>query len=216
MNDSKKKKIVILMPVVLIISASFVFYLSSRSFGKEIGYLTGFLFYWLVWCLLIPLMLLGKNILFLFKDKKPLLIKKNWWIIILLLSTIISPMFMYFIPEVSNKPMVVILLSIPLALMNGFFEELFWRGLYVSFFPQNFLMGVIYPSLFFSIWHIVPQLSISSENPAVFVISTIPLGITYGLVAYVTKSAKWSAVSHGISGILAFSGLLAESLYKLL
>ena len=216
MPDRKRKLLFLALPILLIASASCVFYFAARLWGRDIGYLVGFLFYWLIWCLLVPLLLLGRRYVSMLRDKKPLFRRKNWWIILLLATTVIMPVFMYLIPGFASTPLPVMLLGIPLALIHGFFEETFWRGLYISFFPDDLVMGLIYPTLFFSLWHIAPQLAMPSGSPAVFVLSTVPLGFTYGLTAYAAKSAKWSVIAHGVSGVLAFSGYLAPSLYAVL
>lgn len=216
MDDRKRKLLLILLPVLLTASASCVFYCAARLWGRDIGYLTGFLFYWLVWCLLVPLLLLGRDYFTMLRDKKPLFRKQNWWVILLLASTVTAPVFLYLIPGLSVTPLPVMLLGIPFALIHGFFEETFWRGLYISFFPDDPVMGLVYPALLFSLWHIAPQLAIPSGSPLVFIISTIPLGLTYGFTAYATKSAKWCVIAHGVSGVLAFSGHLASSLYGVL
>jgi hypothetical protein len=49
-----------------------------------------------------------------------------------------------------------------------------------------------------------------------FVVSTLFLGLAYGFIAYRTGSARWTAISHSVSGILALSGMLAPSLLTLL
>jgi uncharacterized protein len=208
---NRQKLIFGILPICLLVSTSVVFYCSSLFFGKSLGYLLGFLFYWIIWCWLIPSMITKKSILFLFIGKYPLLKISNWWIILLFLATIISPIFMYFIPGIHETPFLVFLVGIPFAFIHGFFEETFWRGLYIKIFPDDIMFGLLVPIIGFSIWHIAPQFSISAPNALLFVLSTLPLGITYGLIAYKTKSAKWSALGHSISGIFAFSGYLAIS-----
>jgi membrane protease YdiL (CAAX protease family) len=47
------------------------------------------------------------------------------------------------------------------------------------------------------------------------VISTFFLGLSYGFIAYRTGSAKWTALSHSLNGILALSGMLAATILKL-
>ncbi len=212
----KRKVLFILLPILLILTTSAVFYSMSVIIGKYEGYLIGFLFYWIFWCLTIPLFITKKPISTFFKDENPLFIKKNWWIIILFLSTIIAPVFMYFLPNLFSKPVLLLLLSIPFAIIHGFSEELFWKGFYIKEFPDNVVWGIIIPTIFFSVWHISPQFSIKDDNVILFLISTVPLGLTYGMVAFVTKSAKWSAIGHSISGIFAYSGLLSTSLYNIL
>jgi len=62
MNAFELKHIVLLaIPFLLIPSAALVFITLAKWLGKEIGYLLGFLFYWTVWCLFAPLILLGTH-----------------------------------------------------------------------------------------------------------------------------------------------------------
>jgi membrane protease YdiL (CAAX protease family) len=78
------------------------------------------------------------------------------------------------------------------------------------------MWGIVIPSVFFSLWHFSPQIAMPQNNRFVFILSTLPLGIVNGIIAFNTKSAKWSAIGHSIGGILAFGGSTALSLYKLL
>jgi hypothetical protein len=98
----------------------------------------------------------------------------------------------------------------------GCCEEILWRGLYVRLFPRNIWMGILYPSLGFALWHFAPQVIFPAENVIGFVVSTFFLALPYGFIAYKTGSAKWTAVSHSLSGILALSGYLAPGLLKLI
>jgi hypothetical protein len=88
---------------------------------------------------------------------------------------------------------------------------LFWCLL----FPRNIWMGILYPSLGFALWHFAPQVIFPAENAIGFVVSTSFLALPYGFIAYKTGSAKWTAVSHSLSGILALSGYLAPNVLAL-
>jgi len=212
-----RKVLFLLLPVLLIISASIVFYITSCTIGRYQSFLIGISFYWLFWCLLIPSIIKSKSIRFFLKSERPFLVRKNSWVILLFLSTIISPLFIYkTISNLAIKPIMLILLAIPLAVINGFCEEIFWRGLYVREFPNSIMWGIIIPSVFFSLWHFSPQIAMPQHNRFVFILSTLPLGMVNGIIAFNTKSAKWSAIGHSIGGILAFGGSSALSLYILL
>ena len=64
----------------------------------------------------------------------------------------------------------------------------------------------IYPTIDFAVWHISPHLAIPEEGGIVtFVMATFFLGLCYGWVAYRTGSIKWTAVSHSLIGLFAFS-----------
>jgi hypothetical protein len=212
----KKKYLMLILPVLLIATTSVVFYGAAKAINPPAGYLIGFLFYWTVWCLLIPAAVFKKSILYFFRGTKKFLTLRNLMWVILFGLTIVVPFFTTFIKDLSVTPRGVILLAVPLAAIHGFCEELFWRGLYVKEFPTEPIWAVVIPSVFFAAWHVAPQFAVPAVPAAPFILSTLPLGLTYALVSYFTKSAFWSAIGHSISGILAFSGLLAPSLYTLL
>ncbi len=211
-----KKGLFIILPILLILTTSFVFYVATKSLGKYWGYLLGFAFYYIIWCILIPLYTSKRSFFSFFRNERPLFRKKNWWILILFASTILVPIFMYFIPKLPSMIPAIIILAIPLSIIHGYCEELFWRGLYIKVFPKSILWSVFIPSIFFTLWHIAPQFSIQSDHPVIFIISTFPLGVTYSIVTFVTNSAKWSARGHTISGFLAFSLPISLCLYKVI
>lgn len=148
LNLSKKKLLFTVLPILLIGSTSMVFYFASLILGAYLGYLIGFVFYWFFWCLLIPRIIAKRKIREYFQDERKLFTLKNWWIILLFLSTLIAPVFMYFIPNLGTIDIIIILLGIPFAIVHAFFEELFWRGLYIKTFPSSVVWGIIVPTVF--------------------------------------------------------------------
>ena len=103
----------------------------------------------------------------------------------------------------------------PLTVINSVCEEILWRGAFIEIFKNRVIFSVIYPSMFFALYHIAPQL----VDPEVTIISTwpmvlmvLPLGFIYGIVAFRNKSIKWTAIAHSLSGIIAFGVPLSTSL----
>jgi membrane protease YdiL (CAAX protease family) len=204
------------LPFVLIPTAAFVFKGFSKKMGKETGYLLGFLYYWMVWCLLVPLIYLGKDgFLSLFVDKSPLLSRPNWPAAVIWTLIILVTLVMYG-QKFVKAPLTLMLVAIPAATINGICEELLWRGLYVRAFPDNFWLAIIFPALGFALWHLIPLQVFSSGSKLTFVFSTFFLGLAYGSIAYKTGSAKWTAISHSLNGIFAVSGMLGPSILTLL
>jgi uncharacterized protein len=206
----------VLLHFALFFSAWLVFQGAAKGAGKEAGYLLGFFFYWLFWCLLIPGLTFRKvGLGNLLKDQKRLFSRENWLAGLLWIIVTATALAMYG-RDFIHAPWIMILLAIPLATINGICEELLWRGLYVRAFPGNPWLGVIVPAIGFALWHFVPQTIFPAENQLGFVLSTLFLGLVYGFIAYRTGSAKWTAISHSLSGILALSGYLAPSLLALI
>lgn len=210
-----KIKASIAMPVLLLPCMLAVFGLTYRWLGRELAYLLGFGFYWLFWCLLVPRLLLGKREFnTILSDHTPLFSRSNWLAGALWLVVTLTAVFMY-AAEFLRAPLHLILLAIPLATINGVCEEILWRGLYIRLFPKNFWLAILFPSIGFALWHLAPQTIFPAENVVGFVISTFFFALPYGYIAYRTGSARWTAISHSLSGILALSGYLAPSLLAL-
>lgn len=206
----------IALPFALILTTAFVFNLCSKRLGKEAGYLIGFLFYLMVWCSLVPLLYLGwDGFLSLFVDVTPLFSRPNWPAAVLFILIGFVSLVMYG-KSFLRAPLSLISLAIPVATINGICEELLWRGLYVRAFPNNLWLALLFPAIGFALWHFIPLQAFSEGSKLAFVLSTFFLGLAYGWIAYRTGSAKWTAVSHSLNGILALSGRLAPSILTLL
>jgi len=213
-----QKAFLLVLPFLLVLSTALVFIFAAKWLGEELGYLLGFVFYWAFWCLSVPwLILKNEGIGSLFKEANRLFQKSNWPPAALLGIIVAITIVMYPPTRLAAAPMILLILAIPVAIINGICEELLWRGLYVKAFPGNLALGVIYPSIGFAFWHISPQL----VNPAEvgiwsFVVSTFFLGISYSWISYRTGSIKWNAISHSLGGILDLGGAIAPSIVALL
>lgn len=204
------------LPFLLQPTTALIFTLASRQLGREKGYLLGFVFYWLVWCLLVPLLLLGRaGFSSLFVDKAPLISRPNWLAAVLWAVITLVTILMYGRDFLRASP-TLILIAIPAATVNGLCEEILWRGMYVNLFPDNFWLAIIFPSIGFALWHLVPLQVFPEGSRSAFVLSTFFLGLAYGFIAFKTGSVAWTALSHSLGGILALSGMLAPSLLSIL
>jgi len=200
----------ILTPFLLLLSTSAVFMIAAQWLGNDLGYLIGFGFYWLFWCLLVPWLVVRKQgFTGLLTDGRPLFERKNWPAALLWVVVIIVAMLMYG-KDFLAAPLALILIAIPLAAINGLCEELLWRGVYVRVFPGNPWLGIVYPAIGFAIWHFVPQIVYPADDVVGFIMSTLFLGLVYGFIAYRTGSAKWTAISHSLSGTIALAAPLAQ------
>lgn len=215
---SSQKTALLILPILLIPSTALVFVFSAKWWGKDFGYLLGFLFYWAFWCLLVPATLLKKEgMASLFAEENPLFRKSNWLPAALLILIVVITIIMYPPTRLLASSMELLIIAIPIAIINGICEEILWRGLYVKVFRANWVLGVIYPSIGFALWHISPQLIVPAETGIwPFVLSTFFLGIGYGWISYRTGSIKWNAISHGLGGILDLGGAIAPAIVVLI
>ena len=194
-------------PPILLGSTWVVFRQGASRWGQTRGYFAGFVFYWIVWCLTLPLVLLGADgVVGLFGHPPTRMTESN--IFLLVLPLVLG--YGYAFPKaVRDADAKVIAISAVLALFNGTFEELLWRGAYLRVFPDN-LFDYVYPSIGFAVWHFAPQSVIRSRTPggaASFVAVPGLLGLIWGWVARMTGSLLWSTASHVL---FDFSGLGAR------
>lgn len=213
-----QKNFLLALPFLLVLSTALVFIFGAKWLGNELGYLLGFVFYWGVWCFLVPLLILKKEgIVTLFKEENRLFQKSNWLPAVLLVVIVVVTVVMYPPTSLASAPIKLLILAVPVAIINGICEELLWRGLYAKTFSGNAVLGVIYPSIGFAFWHISPQLIIPAEIGILpFALSTFFLGISYAWISYRTGSIKWNAISHSLGGILDLGGAIAPSIVALL
>jgi len=126
----------LLLPLVLIATTYVVFQYSARRWGSSRGYLLGFLFYWIVWCLIVPLLLIGpQRLIGLFQDVPDRLGDPAWLGLICLVLPVIGGYAFFFPAARRNATRSIVLASLVHALINGVLEEVLWRGVYVSIFP---------------------------------------------------------------------------------
>jgi membrane protease YdiL (CAAX protease family) len=87
--------------------------------------------------------------------------------------------------------------AVGVALVNTMAEELLWRGVYISLWPHNPWLGWVWPAFGFGAWHFAPQIIHPAAMSApVFVVASTALGLSWGWVAWRTRSLRWVSVSH--------------------
>jgi membrane protease YdiL (CAAX protease family) len=215
---TRQKTFVLLVPFLLIPSTALVFFSLSRWLSPELGYVLGFLFYWVLWCFVVPLWILKREgIASLFREENPLFRRSNWLPAALLILIVVITIIMYPPTRLLAAPARLLIIAVPAAVVNGIAEELLWRGLYVRVFPGNWFLGLVYPSIGFAFWHLAPQLVVPAEGGVwPFVASTFFLGLGYGWISYRTGSIRWNALAHSLGGILDLGGAIAPSILALL
>src|SRR3954447_22260875 len=123
-----KRLVLFTLPFVLTLSCAFVFYWAAHIYGNKAGYLIGFVFYWLFWCIFIPVQLTGsKTILQSFSYKQH---SFNWQVLACLLVPLIFIYVYAFPAALQQADTMIILLSFLLAVVNATCEEVLWRGVY--------------------------------------------------------------------------------------
>jgi membrane protease YdiL (CAAX protease family) len=204
----KTRTFVLIIPLLLTLSCGFVFWLCSLYFSKPAAHIMGFLFYWMFWCVLVPLQTVGwEGIKGMFSACKP-----HWNVAVIL--CLVLPLvlaYSYAFPRaLSNASPVIVVVSLIMAIVNATLEEVLWRGVYIKCFNDNKWIAIVYASAGFAIWHYCPQIIYRNPNPGgahSFVAFAFILGLLYAFAAYKQQSIFWVTISHVL---FDFSGLGAR------
>jgi hypothetical protein len=133
--------------------------------------------------------------------------KMGW--LLLALPVIIYPV--YLLPEIWHElTITVVLLSLPVALVNGTLEELLWRGTYVTAFPGKLFPGYLFPSIAFGVWHVAPYAVIPEFSAAGAVMVTLGgtlFGLCWGWAAWKCGSIRLPVLSHVLANFLAMGAI---------
>ncbi len=88
---------------------------------------------------------------------------------------------------------------------NGVFEEMLWRGVFLATFPDNAWHRVVWPSVMFGLWHLVPG-SISEGGPQLaMVIGPTLMGLYLAWLSKRTGTIWWAILAHSLGGLVMIS-----------
>jgi membrane protease YdiL (CAAX protease family) len=202
LSPAKRTAALVVVPAVAA-SMRLAFPALATRLGRRRGYFVAFLCYWLGWCLLVPLWVLGPaRLRRLFPGRRPA--GREW----LALAAPPALGFVAAFPrQVRRADVATLVGSAALAVVNATAEEVLWRGVYRDAFPDDRRLGLWYPAVGFGLWHVAPQAVFPNPRPggAASLVAVAGLvGLLYGWVARRTGGIGWTTVSHVL---FDFSGL---------
>lgn len=199
-NMSKKQIFAIIAPIILVLSMYPVFHFLSSILGSLLGWYLGLVLYWIIWGAVFPLWVVGKtNILRLIRPHKfnlQILLLVSFPLVMASLSKLITGMEY----EIENLWILVLYLST--AIGNGFFEEILWRGVYLNLFPNGIIPRIIWPCIWFTIWHYAPGSVSANSNVIALMAGAGVFGIYLSFLAHKTKTIWWGIVAHTLGGFV--------------
>lgn len=173
--------------------------------GRRGGFTVGLLFYWMVWCLLVPFAVLGRaGFRALFARSARELRLRDAVLLMLPPAVGFSSIFPLLLWIGNSK---LFAAAAAIAIVNGTCEEVLWRGAYLKVFGNRLWGSLLYPAIGFGLWHIAPLLAHWSWSPwrALWLAGSATLvGLAYGLVARHCGSIRWTIFSHIL---MNFAGL---------
>jgi uncharacterized protein len=207
------KRIALLVaPPLLLVTTYLAFQGFVALWGSQIGYFAGFLVYWVLWCLLFSLWILGKGGLSgLFQRAMQLQGRHNRLLLLLLIWPPLLAATTVLPAKFAQITGLVLAGSAALAVVNATLEEVLWRGAYIHVFPDSKFWGWIYPSIGFALWHIVPLSVHNNSMPggmASYLAGALVIGLSYGWVAWRTGSIRWTVMSHVVMNFLGMGATI--------
>jgi len=210
-----KQAFVVAAPLLLIASMYGAFRYLTAQLGFPAGYLVAFGLYWVGWCVIVPSAILGaRGVLNLVTAPGMPFATLGATTHVLLWWPLAFPFAFSFVPRVGSTRFTVLIASATLGIVTGVTEEILWRGLYVTLFPNRSWLNTIYPSIAFGVWHLCPLAALPSRYPGgalSFVAYSIALGFSYALCARRAASIRWCVVSHSIHDALGLGALAYAS-----
>jgi len=202
----KKRIIAIIAPPVLIAFMYPIFHSLAVVMNDWIAWYLGLVIYWLIWGLVFSVLTVGKDtIRALIRPRKPT-IKVLLPMSIILLGALAARLF---VPgmEYEKQSVWILLLLLSTSFGNGFFEEVLWRGVYFTLFPNKIFYRMIWPTVWFAIWHYVPG-SVLHDNMTGLIGLMAGSGLMGLVLSYMTKKTNtlwWSILAHTLGGIILVS-----------
>lgn len=186
-----------LVPVVVPVGMAATFAVARRRLGPRRGYLAAFATYWAV-CLGLPVAVLGRRRCadLVRRPAQPLPRPRA-----LAFATLGVPLAgavaVELIPNLRTAGLRLIATSLGIASVNAIAEEVLWRGLPVTAFPDSAWRGWLLPATGFTLWHLAPLAAMRRWSRAPGVLAGAALiGFGYGWVAWRTRSLRWTILPH--------------------
>jgi membrane protease YdiL (CAAX protease family) len=194
---NKKQKTAILLSPILFVIMFFVYQGFAILLGKELGWYAGFAIYWPIFCVAFPLLIIGSGRII----ERYKIIKINPKYILVYLFPVFMTLIGGFFMSTSERDLAGLIVWLGMSVGNGFFEEILWRGVYPTLFPNSKLFGFVWPAIWFSIWHFAPGSLSQNFQPLVLVSGALMLSVFFGWGAFKTKSLFGASTGHTCSGL---------------
>jgi len=181
-------------PVLVPASMSALFAVLARRQPPRRAYNVGFGAYWLGWCLAFPLWAIGprRAIGVLTRGRRPAAGDA-----VALLLPVLGAAASELFPHRRLVRGRVLAVMATTAAVNAAAEEMLWRGVFLEEFPDDPVLGSLWPLAGFSVWHLAPQIVLPSRFGRVgFLLAATAVGAGSARVAWRTGGLRWVLLPH--------------------
>lgn len=209
-----KQRTLLISSLILLPFTFGLFQLTTLALGPKWGYVTGFLGYW-SYCLLTAWFISGSDWNY-FKAmwNQPRNNKYARWIGLAAFIPALGVFFVSFLPNVTKLTLSTGALLVGMVLLNGFMEEVYWRGLYLLEYPDNSRIGFILAWLLFGAWHISLWFArgmIYKDGFLALVGGAYGLGLLWTWVARSNRNLRAVVPAHILANLFAFTALFVDN-----
>lgn len=159
-SEGRRRVAVLAVPIAVPASMWALFSILARRMSPPAAYNTGFVGYWVGWCGLFPVWVLGWRTclrLFISGDDASRAELAG------LLFPVVGGAITQLIPNRRAIDPGVAAVMVASAAVNAPLEELLWRGLFLEMFPDDLVRGAVWPLAGFALWHLAPQVMPSHD-----------------------------------------------------
>jgi uncharacterized protein len=209
-----KKRTLLVSSLVLLPFTFGLFQLTTLIFGTKWGYVSGFIGYW-VFCLLTAWFISGSDVNY-FKAMWNQAQSKKYatWIGLAAFIPAFGVFFVSFLPNVAKLTLSAGALLVGMVLLNGFIEEVYWRGLYLLEYPDDLRIGFALAWILFGAWHISLWFAkgmIYKDGFLALVGGAYGLGLLWTWVARSNRNLRTVVPAHILVNLFAFTALFVDN-----
>jgi len=171
--------------------------LLARWLGQKRAWYAGFVVYWLIWCIPFSLWAIGlRRLRELLRFQR--LRKVEWFMLIIYPAlAFLGRNTLNKAPRSNREKTLLVFVTI----MNSFWEEVLWRGVYITLFPDSRLWGAVWPTVWFALWHYAPGSVSPLTDVRTLMIGAGVLGASLSWLSWKTQSIRSAALSHILGGL---------------
>ena len=174
-----------------------VYRLLARWLGRKRAWYAGFVVYWSIWCIPFSLWAIGlRRLRELLRFQR---LRTAEWLMLIVFPTLafLGRYTLRKSPRSTTEKTLLVFVTI----MNSFWEEVLWRGVYITLFPDNRWWAMVWPTLWFAVWHYAPGSISPLADARTLMIGAGVLGASLSWLALKTQSIRTAAVANFLGGL---------------